>query len=50
MLTFMSAYLAVWFAISIYVVRLGSEQRRLRRTAEALQERFERQRPTRRAA
>jgi CcmD family protein len=50
MLTFMSAYLVVWFAISIYIVRLGSEQRRLRRTAEALQERLKKQQPSRRAA
>ena len=47
MLTFMTAYLVVWFAVLAYVLRLGGEQRRLRRTAEALQAQFEKQRPPR---
>jgi CcmD family protein len=37
MLTFMSAYLIVWFAVLAYMLRLGSQQRRLRRMAEDLQ-------------
>ena len=41
MLTFMTAYLVVWFAVLAYLMRLGGEQRRLRRTAEALQAEFE---------
>ena len=43
MFTFMTAYLIVWFAVLAYMVRLGREQRRLRRTAEALQTQFEKQ-------
>jgi CcmD family protein len=50
MLTFMAAYLAVWLAVSAYVVRLGREQRRLRHTAESLMAQFESQRPARRRA
>ena len=50
MLTFMSAYLTVWLAVLAYMVRLGGEQRRLRRAAEALQAQFEKQRPHKRAA
>jgi CcmD family protein len=41
----MTAYLAVWLAVLAYMVRLGGEQRRLRRAAEALQAQFEKQRP-----
>jgi CcmD family protein len=37
MLTFMTAYLIVWFAVLAYMLRLGSQQRRLGRMAEALQ-------------
>ena len=40
MLTFMIAYLIVWLAVLAYLVRLGGEQRRLRRTADALQAQF----------
>ena len=50
MLAFMSAYLIVWFAVLAYMVQLGSQQRRLRRTAEALQAQFEKQRPPRQRA
>ena len=42
MLTFMTAYLVVWFAVLAYMVRLGREQRRLRRLAETLQSRSSR--------
>jgi len=41
----MTAYLVVWFAVLAYMLRLGGEQRRLRRQAEALQAQFENQRP-----
>jgi CcmD family protein len=50
MLTFMAAYLAVWFAVLVYLVRLGREQRRLRRMADALQSQFEDQRSSRKRA
>ena len=50
MLTFMTAYLVVWFAVLAYMLRLGGEQRRLRRMAEALQAQFEKQRPPRQRA
>ena len=43
MFTFLTAYLIVWFASLAYMLRLGGEQRRLRRTAEALQAEFENQ-------
>ncbi len=36
MLTFMTAYLVVWLAVLAYVLRIAGEQRRLRRTVEAL--------------
>ncbi len=50
MFTFMSAYLIVWLAVLAYVVRLGGQQRRLQRTAEALQAQFEKQQPSRQRA
>jgi CcmD family protein len=50
MLTFLTAYLVVWFAVLAYLLRLGGEQRRLRRTVEALQAESERQRPSRQKA
>jgi CcmD family protein len=50
MLTFVTAYLIVWFAVLAYMLRLGGEQRRLRRTAEALREQFDKQRPARQRA
>jgi CcmD family protein len=50
MLTFMTAYLVVWFAVLAYVLRLGGQQRRLRRTAEALQAELEEQQLRKRAA
>ncbi len=50
MFTFMTAYLIVWFAALAYLVRLGREQRRLRRTADALQTQFEKQDAARRKA
>ena len=50
MLTFMTAYLVLWFAVLAYVLRLGSEQGRLRRMADELQRRAERQPPARQRA
>jgi len=50
MLTFMTAYLVVWFAVSAYLVRLGAAQRRLRRLAEALQAESEKQETSRQRA
>ncbi len=50
MLTFVTAYLIVWFALLAYMLRLSGEQRRLRRTAEALREQFDKQRPARQRA
>ncbi len=50
MFTFLTAYLIVWFASLAYMLRLGREQRRLRRTAEALQAEFENQRTSGRKA
>jgi CcmD family protein len=50
MLTFMTAYLVVWFAALAYMLRLGGQQRRLQRMAEALQAQFEKQRSSRRRA
>jgi CcmD family protein len=46
----MTAYLIVWLAVLAYLVRLGGEQRRLRRTAESLQAQFQRERPSRQRA
>jgi hypothetical protein len=37
MFTFITAYLLVLFAVLAYMVRLGSQQRRLRRTMDVLQ-------------
>jgi len=50
MLTFMTAYLVVWFAVMAYMIRLGGEQRRLRRIAEALQAESEKQNRSRQQA
>jgi CcmD family protein len=50
MLTFMSAYLAVWLAVCVYMLRLNNEQRRLRQTAETLKDHLEKQRPPRQKA
>jgi CcmD family protein len=41
MLTFITAYLLVWFAVSAYLIRLGSQQRRLRRAMEALERKLQ---------
>jgi CcmD family protein len=40
--TFMTAYLAVWLAVVLYVGRLGVRQRGLQQTLDALQERMRR--------
>jgi CcmD family protein len=37
MFSFLTAYLIVWFAVLVYMVRLASQQRRLNRIVEALQ-------------
>ena len=50
MLSFMTAYLIVWFAVLAYMAQLGGEQRRLRRIAEALQAEFDKQKPSRQRA
>jgi len=51
MLSFMIAYLVVWLAVLAYVLRLGGEQRRLRRAMETLRaETQEQQLPHQRAA
>lgn len=39
MTTFVVAYLLVWAGLLGYVIRLGAEQRRLRRELDALQRR-----------
>ena len=39
MIAFAAAYLTVWLAVTIYVVRLGAGQRRLERELEILQSR-----------
>jgi CcmD family protein len=39
--TFMTAYLAVWLAVVLYVGRLGMMQRRLQQKLDALQERMQ---------
>ena len=41
--TFMTAYLAVWLAVVIYVGRMGVRQRGLQRTLEGLQDRMQRE-------
>jgi CcmD family protein len=48
--TFITAYVFVWLAALGYLLRLGSEQRRLRRMAEALQKQLEQKRAARRQA
>ncbi len=50
MLTFITAYLLAWFAVLAYMVRLGSEQRRLRRTMDALQKQIQPKLAQKRAA
>ena len=50
MFTFITAYLLVWLAVLGYLLRLGGEQRRLRRSAEALQKQLDQQRPAQRNA
>jgi CcmD family protein len=37
MLTFATAYLLVWFAVLVYVLRLGAAQRRLLRIVQTMQ-------------
>ena len=39
--TFMTAYLAVWLAVVLYVGRLGVRQRHLQQSLDALQERMQ---------
>ena len=39
--TFMTAYLAVWLAVVLYVGRLGVRQRLLQQSLDALQERMQ---------
>jgi CcmD family protein len=39
--TFVTAYLAVWLAVMLYVVRLGARQRRLERKLKTLQLQFD---------
>jgi CcmD family protein len=50
MFTFMTAYLIVLFAVLAYVVRLGGQQRRLRRIAELLQKQAKQKPMQKRAA
>jgi CcmD family protein len=50
MFTFMTAYLVVWLAVLAYVLRLGGEQRRLRRAADDVQAELEKLRPHRQRA
>ncbi len=50
MLTFITAYLLFWFAVLGYMVRLGSQQRRLRRTLDTLRKQTERTPARQRAA
>ena len=33
---YLTAYVIVWLGVALYTARLGAEQRRLRRTVEAL--------------
>ncbi len=40
--TFVTAFLAVWLAVMLYVVRLGARQRRMERNLKALQLQFDR--------
>jgi len=39
--TFVTAYLAVWLAVLLYVVRLGARQTRLQRSLRALESQFD---------
>ena len=39
--TFMTAYVAVWLAVMLYVARMGMRQRRLQQTLDALQAQIE---------
>jgi CcmD family protein len=48
--TFLAAYLIVWFTVLAYVLRLGGEQRRLRRMADGLQAQFKKQQSARQRA
>jgi CcmD family protein len=54
MTTFVTAYLAVWLAVGLFVVRLGVRQRRLEESLRALEARFarsgDREEPTSKAA
>jgi hypothetical protein len=50
MLSFITAYLLLWFAVLAYLVRLGSQQRRLRRTMDALQKQIQGKPAQKRAA
>jgi hypothetical protein len=50
MFSFMTAYLVVLFAVLAYTIRLGGEQRRLRRMAEALQAESNKQKTSRQRA
>ena len=40
MTSFVAAYLIVWLAVGLFVLRLGARQRRLERTVTALQREF----------
>jgi CcmD family protein len=40
--TFVTAYLAAWLAVMLYLLRLGARQRRLEQNLEALQSQFDR--------
>lgn len=38
--TFVTAYLAAWLAVTLYLLRLGARQRRLEQSLQALEARF----------
>jgi len=38
---FLTAYVVVWLGVALYVLRLGAEQRRLKRAVEALRVQLE---------
>ncbi len=40
--TFVVAYVVVWLAVALYVVRLGAAQRRIQRAIESLQAQWDR--------
>ena len=44
MTTFLIAYAAVWLAVSLYVLRLGSRQRQLQQSLEILARQLDRSR------